>query len=248
MSSPVPNEVKSLAIWRCYQRLKSESEVIRSGFGLYGVYQFDMAKPFDRQRSESDLEHTAGLTWLTALVSMFYPGLIPASQMALSMLVALVHEIGETELGDIPDDGLRDENKKRAIEHEVLQGLISDLPPFFRRRILIGFTELQARTTERGRIMYCLDKLETILQGLIYESEGRGGDYHYKMKQRRISQQDRNNIRDTGSCKLVDIWSKHFLEKIADFPEAPIFTDILRAAVVDIRGEWFSWYEESLSK
>lgn len=232
---------RSQLVWQKYLYLKRESLVIRSGFGLYGVYAYDPKQPFATDRSESDLEHTAGMTALTSLVAMYYPELIRPSEMPLFLMAAQLHEIGEVELGDLPDDGTRDEKHKCRVEQKVMDRYLKDLPEPYNTELALFFLEFQHRSTRRGRILYCLDKLEAVFQGLIYEKEGRGGDWHAKERICNFSAQDRQNMAETGSSQLVDIWAVHFMDQIADIPEAPNFLEILGAAVCDIRGEWFPW-------
>lgn len=231
-------------VWQKYYYLKRESRVVRSGFGLYGVYDYDPEQPFDGARSESDLEHTAGMTALTTLTSLYYPELIPPAELSLYLAAAQLHEIGEVELGDLPDDGTRNEQQKCQAERAAVERYVRDLPAPFGAELAMFFIEFQHRSTRRGRILYGLDKLEAVLQGLIYEREGRGGHSLNKSRRRKLSAQDRQNIADTGSPKLADIWAVHFMERILATPEEPVFLEVLEAAVRDVRGEWFPWAQQ----
>lgn len=252
-------------IWDLYLRMKQGlTQVTRTGYGSYGVYPYNSkAKPgeIDKNRAESDAEHTLGMAALVMLVAMYFPQLIHPSETALFMQVALLHEMGETVIGDIPDDGRRDEAKKTTKERQIVLQFVKNMPEPHGTNLIDAFIEFQDRTTRRGRLLYGLDKLEAVLQGLIYEKEGRGGDIRNKAAQLRLSEQNRESVRrasSTWSClsdrdrenmerahstRLVDIWSVHFLELIQGMPEAPVLRRILKAAVLDVRGEWFDWAE-----
>ena len=214
-------------IWQKYLILKSECEVVRAGFGIYGIYPYKLGARSDWSRSESDLEHTAGMVILTMLMAMYHPEIVPPSEVALYMMAALLHEVGETEIGDIPDDGSRNEAEKITRE---------------RQDALIEFQDL---TTRRGRVLYCLDKVEALLQGLRYERDGRGGDVRNKEAMMCLSAQDQRGIERSQSTRLVDIWAAHYLDKTAAMPEARVFNELLKAAVIEVRGEWFSWAQDN---
>ncbi len=107
------------------------------------------------------------------------------------------------------------------------------------------FEEFIQKNTQRGRILYLVDKLETILQGLIYESEGLIGDVRNVCRFfGQISAQDQRSFEKTQSYVLADLWGIHFVERTKDFPEAELFLEILDVAVRDVRGEGFAWMEQ----
>ena len=235
---------KCQAIWRFYKTVKTESEVIRSGFGMYGVYHYNMRAVFDLDRSESDLEHVMGMQILVTLVSLFFPVLLSREEKDLAIYTTLVHEAGERIFGDIPDDGNRDEARKNQVELQAVRELVAELPAEVAARIGTIFMEMQQRSSRLGQFLYCAGKVEAILQGLIYESEGRGGDISVKMAVVDLSQQDKRGIERSNSKMLVDIWSVHFFDVTKNMYASEIFTGILRAAMEDVRGAWFAWLEQ----
>ena len=97
---------------------------------------------------------------------------------------------------------------------------------------------MQTRSSKLGQFLYCADKVEAVLQGLIYEDEGRGGDLKIKKD---WTSQDRRGSETTGSTALADVWAVHFLEVTSKMYAQKLFIGILRAAVEDVRGEWFAW-------
>lgn len=232
-------------IWQKYLILKSECEVVRAGFGIYGIYPYTLGARSDWSRSESDLEHTAGMVILTMLMAMYHPEIVPPSEVALYMMAALLHEVGETEIGDIPDDGSRNEAEKITRERQVMMRFVSDLPGPYGSQLMDALIEFQDLTTRRGRVLYCLDKVETLLQGLRYERDGRGGDARNKEAMMRLSAQDQRGIERSQSTRLVDVWTAHYLDKTAVMPEARVFNELLKAAVIEVRGEWFSWAQDN---
>ncbi len=151
------------------------------------------------------------------------------------------HEIGEKKLGDLPDDGRRDEEAKNRTELEAIRDFCRTLPPDLGNRLLNDFMELQTRNSRRGQIAFCIDKSEAVLQSLLYEADGRGGNLTNKAITSKISEQDAYYMRMTKSSALVDNWAAHFLDKAKGMECLPVFEEILRAAVENVRGKWFDW-------
>ncbi len=127
------------AIWQTYKHYKSEMHVTRSGFGLYGIYPYDIKQPFFEQRAESDLEHSAGVVMMVHLIAIYCPELIPPAELTSYILAAEAHEIGEVEIGDIPDDGRRDEQAKVAHERASVAKFAARLPEATRNDLLAFF-------------------------------------------------------------------------------------------------------------
>lgn len=231
-------------IWQTYKFYKAESHVVRSGFGLYGIYAYDRLVPFVINKPESDLEHSAGVAMLIHLLAIFCPELIPPAELASFMLAAEAHEIGEVLIGDIPDDGQRDEALKIKQEKAAVAKFAEALPEVVRADLLKFFDEFDDKSSKRGRILYCADKIEAVLQGLLYESKGLVGDIRCKEHIVKLSEQDQRGVAKSGSFRLADIWAVHFVEKVRKYPEAEIFLEILDVAVHDVRGEGFAWMEQ----
>ena len=235
---------RALWVWRKYEQLKNQSKIIRAGFGLTGIYPYNVENPRELQRSESVLEHVMGAMNLLTLISVYYPEAIPQTELLPCLLLLMHHEVGEGEIGDLPDDGNRDEAAKNRAELEAMKAYCITLPKDFGRDLLIDFMELQSRMLRRAQWVYLADKLEAVLQGLIYERDGRGGSFDMKAMITKVSDQDQHYIQRTGSIKLVDNWAAHFMDHARDMECAAVFLEVLRAAVEDVREEWFSWLTE----
>lgn len=257
MTNPIATSIQydptSVNIWRYYNALKEQRKVIRSGFGLLGIYPYNSNRPThtgqpahttqtnQSARPESVLEHVAGTMILTTAISNFRPDIIPPSDLLPCLLTLMHHEAGETIIGDIPDDGNRNEKAKDQQELTVIHNLFATLPSDQANTLETLFIQFQNRSTPVTQVAYAIDKLETIFQGLIYERDGHPGDFQRKLAAHVISSQDQYYIEITGTTSLVDNWSAHFFDKIKSFACAPFFTGLLRVAVEDVRGEWFTW-------
>lgn len=233
-------------IWQAYYQAKNgQTTTIRSGYGLYGIYPFDMSKPFDFSRSESDAEHVFGTEFLAKPLAEYFPEIIPYGEQLDYLDMLRLHEMGENVLGDWPDNGNRDEKAKDQAEFAYLSTYLKFYPDAYRDKMLIIFKEMQTKATERGRTLYCLDKTEAILQNLIYEAQGRGGDLDKRLTFiAESTTRDQWEYEMTGSTKPADMWSFGFFKKCAEYEHIKVFKDIIIAAALDIRGEPFAWLDK----
>lgn len=232
--------------WEAYRMAKQQSRVIRSGFALYGIY--DVADGgFDYDRSESDLEHAAGVTELVSAISRWWPELIPLDERWLYLEMARCHDIGETVIGDCPDDGTQDVVIKHANERDIFDLYTENIPFDEQETLRQFFIEFQTQCTRRGQIMYLADKLEAVLQALIYESEHRGGILGGEPTHQ-PSERDMIFLQESNSPQAVDIWAYHFYSMTEQVEEnypgvITPFIEILAEAVLMVRGVWFDWWK-----
>ena len=233
-------------IWQAYYQAKNgQTTTIRSGYGLYGIYPFDMSKPFDYSRSESDAEHVIGTEFLARPLAEYFPEIIPYCEQSDYLDMLRLHEMGENVLGDIPDNGNRDETAKDEAEFAYLSMYLKFYPEAYRSKMLIIFKEMQTKATERGRTLYCIDKTEAILQNLIYERQGRGGDLNKRLTFiTEPTTRDKWEYEMTGSSKPADMWSFAFFKKCEDYEHIKVFRDIIVLAAREIRGELFNWLDK----
>lgn len=237
-------------VWQLYKTAKEgQTTTIRSGCGLHGIYPYDKNHPHDFTRSESDAEHVFGCIILAMNIMEVFPYLIPVERRYKVIQCLAVHELGENDTGDVPDDGTRDDAKKDADEFEYVREYLShwgldSMESANAQQILKVFREMQEKSTELGRFIYCVDKTEAILQNLIYETEGRTGSFEVKKKfVKEMSERDRMEVEATKSDKVADNWAYGFYIRYRNLEYFDIFFSIIRAAAKDVRGEDFKWLD-----
>lgn len=230
-------------IWRNYAALKRQTLVMRMGFAEMGVYPVTSDGKTEPQRSESVAEHVLGTLILLDEVAMFCPELISEVETLRCMRLLLKHEVGESKIGDIPEDGRYNEAQKNNDELQAMMQYSKSLPTRYGPRLLGDFINFQNKSSWLTQVVYCVDKLEAVLQCLLYEQDGREVCVSEESSAS-LSEQDRAYMRCTGSTRIADNWGAHCLDLIRDFECAPVFRAILRAAVEDVRGEWFAWAED----
>lgn len=231
-------------IWRNYAALKRQCQIMRSGYARLGIYPGTTDGKVEPFRSESVAEHVLGTLILLDEVAMFCPELITDTELLRGVRLLLHHELGEAEIGDLPDDGRRDETQKDKAELSAVMCYCQKLPGEYGAALTFDFVKFQQRCSKLAQAIYCIDKIEAVLQGLIFEQDDRGDLDGSPEIVESLSEQDKRYMRQTGSKKLVDNFGAHFLDLIQGFECAPVFRAILRAAVEDVRGEWFAWAED----
>lgn len=240
---------KGCQVWLTYKEYKDLELVTRAGFGVCGAYPFDpnnaVWKEGNSLPPESDLEHTAGVMKLVRLIHWNYPDIIPSEKLDDYLFGAEIHEMGERLTGDILDDGTRNEKQKDAEETiEIMAHLHRFAPDEEYIRGMQIYSEFRDKSTEFGRILYCIDKTDAILQALFFELKGQPCLLRYKEENfGGISNKDKQNIEKVCSDNIVDCWSYGLYEKAQHdkYEHIDIFMEIIQSAVYAVRGEPLLW-------
>ena len=132
--------------------------VPRSGWALRGV-----AEP------ESVSEHAFHVVLLVWALAADVPGLDAARAVEL----AIVHDLAEVRLGDLPRTAARylPAGAKHAAEEAALAELLAPLG----ERAVALYREYCAKATPEARFVAACDKLQLMIKATLYESWGAGG-------------------------------------------------------------------------
>lgn len=121
-----------------------------------------------------DVESVAEHTWGVALIVL---ALAPEVEGPLdrekALIIALVHDLPERSLSDIPSPALAHlpPEAKREAEEAALSEIVQGLPDGDRLRV--WWREFEEGSTPEGRLVRDADRLEMLLQAYLYE-ESRG--------------------------------------------------------------------------
>lgn len=131
--------------------------VPRMGYLLRGV-----------SRPESVAEHS----WHVALLSWTLGADEPEVDAAHAVEMALVHDLAEARLGDLP----RTTGKylPRTAKHEAERRTLEELAAPKRERVLALWEEYQAGETAEARLVKACDKLQLMIKIHAYETWGDG--------------------------------------------------------------------------
>jgi len=148
-------------------------------------------------RPESVAAHVHGTIW----VAMMLADAIPGANVERTMRLALLHDLGEVRLTDIPyRGGLHfPPGVKDAAELSVADALLSKLGAAGQRYLDL-FREYQAGESLEARIVLAADKLQMILKVVRYEQAGqRGLDDFWNTPE---------NFRDHGLPLVADLFAE----------------------------------------
>lgn len=244
---------RSIRIWKSYQATREGDYSLRSGFHNYGCYDAEVYQPLT-SRQESLSEHSLGTMTLLRLLSDFYPEIISGELLLRCLDFMRYHDLGETEYGDIPDNGRRDSRLADAREFFSLARKLAFLPEYRRDQILRDFEIFNQSPDQLNGIDQVFqslckltDKSDAILRGLIYENKGhRGNLRHVPREIKTTGEQYYANIMQDSS--LVAVFTASFIDKHHRSFFFPVFFDILRASIIITRTEWFRNWGQVIKK
>lgn len=245
----------SLKIWRRYECVRLGNLVVRSGFGLCGCYEdYHPDSPFNPHHQESDTEHASGCVELVRSFQAYYPELLTPELYRRAEYLLKDHDLGENEYGDRPDDGSQNRSEKNQAELIGFALAVARLPAKLRETAIsdficfqdptfVGHPEKIAHFVQLAKV---IDKFEAILSGAAYEKSGVPGNLLYKEQHySKLTAQDRHFIQETdGDSSLVAGWLAHATHDYHTYYGFPYMLDIVKAAVIDIRGTWFPWFDD----
>ena len=128
---------------------------------------------------ESIADHSYGVAFMALILAEALNGAAPAGQPALDvekvLAMALMHDLAEVRLTDLPASAVRllsGEVKSRA-EAAALAEILAPLPETARLAAL--WQEFEDRASPEGQLVRDADKLEMMVQCLRYEQVGSTG-------------------------------------------------------------------------
>ncbi len=162
------------------------------------------------------------------------------------------HDLPENIIGDKADNGTRDD-KKLAIEEYRYLKVFSQLSPKKESedeaKIRQLFTEMQEKSSDIGRLLYCSDKTSAIIMSLCYDMFGLSPQMSENDPD--ISEIDRKNMsfcdyHNNGFCKASEMWTVGFFKTRQTFvyDDYGFFTAILIMATLLVNGTWYAWREK----
>lgn len=138
--------------------LETLDRVPRSGYSLRGI-----AEP------ESVAEHLGHLATLVWLLSFEEPGLDGAR----AVEIALVHDLAELRVGDLPRTA--SDYFPPEVKHDAERRAAADLLAPAHPRALERYLEYDRKESREARFVGACDKLQLMLKAFVYEGWGHGG-------------------------------------------------------------------------
>lgn len=252
--------LNAMKVWNGYKVFADTAFVMRSGYHLYGLsrlhFSVDSSVECFYKRGESILEHQAKMAALYDLFISNFPGYFGGLSELTSnrgrftwflSLVSLFHDVGELDIGDIPDDGSKDHAAKDESEFNTFSNFVelgfvkADADP-----LKCYFSGFQEHRRDTGRALYALDKLEAVLTLAHLEMKGLSSNIDARSD---VTTQDLRYQKFASTSCILDCWAVHLKKSIDSFPDTikePVYA-VLKAAMNDVRGKFFDWWEKDLS-
>jgi putative hydrolase of HD superfamily len=145
------------SVIRAYAACYELKQLLRQGWPKRGVPE---------SRCESVAEHSFGVALLALwLAESHFPHLDAVKVLRM----AVIHDLGEVDAGDItPAHGMDREEKTRRERASVVR-VLSDLPNG--ASLIALWDEYEAQTTGEAKFVKAVDRLEMALQAAVYEHQ-----------------------------------------------------------------------------
>lgn len=163
--------------------------------------------------------------------------------------VVRLHDLAENEIGDIPDNGDRDEAEKVYKEFDYFRRYLESYggKKHFKNRVLDLLRHMYRKDSPTGRLLFLADKVSAFIATLCL-------DCYVKMPlMHRDSPlaSDRDKMEMSacdysygdGFYRASEMWTMDFLSfrKHVEFDETMFFTGVLVMATLMVNGIWYSW-------
>lgn len=163
-----------------------------------------------------------------------------------------VHDLGENEIGDIPDNGDRDNEEKDSAEMEYFEKFMASYPPEqseSRDKVLRLLYEMQHQSSFDGRLVYLSDKISALIVTLCLDWMG----YPPMMKDispyassRDILEMKLCDYSANRAHKASEMWVIDFfkMRELNRFDETTFFTSLIVMTTLVVNGRWYNWREK----
>jgi len=142
-----------------FQAVSLLKKLKRTGWILRGI-----------RNGESLAEHSFGTACLAWVLSREIKNPPLDSDKVLKM--AIVHDISEAFIGDIPYVALKYFSEKSQMENAAFADITADIEPDLRDEMRNLFAEFQAEETPEAKFVKAVDKLDMLITAAEYEKAG----------------------------------------------------------------------------
>ena len=126
-----------------------------------------------------DAESVADHSFRMAIIGAFLADMMKLEPGKI-MRMCLIHDIAESEIGDLTPEEKTSEEEHRKQEDTVARSIFDSLPPKFRKQLLLDWTELMGMRTNEAKLVWQIDKLE---MGLTMKDYMRTGGDKKRLKE-----------------------------------------------------------------
>lgn len=159
-----------------------------------------------------------------------------------------LHDLSENEIGDIPDNGSRDETEKNLIEMAYYKKYADKYPsPLLRKHVLELLEQMQSKSSLVGRMIYLSDKVAALIITLCLDQMDDSPLTHFESPF--ISERD---VEEMKICDVVlngnkyrasEMWTIDFfkMRELCQYDDTMYFTALIVAATLETHLRWYNW-------
>lgn len=166
------------------------------------------------------------------------------------------HDLPENDIGDIPDNGERNNEVAARAERYYLLKFSSFSPgreEDFEEEVMDLLDQMDKKSTESGRIMYLADKISAIVMVLCYELTGLAptmsidSDYASELDREAM---DICDYEKDGEYRASEMWTIDYFKtrEIVKYDTTGYLTAILIMTTLIINEKWYTWREKDYPK
>lgn len=219
---------KCVKVWEKYKILARLHPIRRTGVKNHGICVAPLY-----QADQNVQEHSFMVAALSGILEATFEEL-EAYFPQHYMMTMLLHDIGETKIGDIADDGAADAVAyKDEQEYKFMEDFVEGFSADIAGSILLNFSKFQRKSD----IFYLIDKLEWIFFVGNLTPSGDAGSLNYKKTHIGLTEQDKHAIEVAdGSIRTVDAMVVHFMEHSHGIAGRDVFIGLIEAMYMNIDG------------
>jgi putative hydrolase of HD superfamily len=147
--------VKTDSVLDLLLRANQLKRVARTGWAMRGLVD-----------AESVSDHAFGVAFIALVLAEMMEQSIDVAKL---LTIALLHDLPEAVVGDIPSPALSPvlSNAKRTAEDAVLGAMLKGLPRL--EQWQLWWREFEERTSPEGKLVRDADRLDLLIQAYVYE-------------------------------------------------------------------------------
>lgn len=155
-------KIESSQLDKVFHDFLTLKKLRRTGWQLRGI-----------RNGESIADHCFGVVLLTHMLSGVLTSVKLNRERAVA--IAIIHELGESRVGDIPYTALKYFPAKSEIEQQAVEDILTPLGPDMTSETLELFNEFEAGSSAEARFVRAIDKLDMLITAAEYEKTGFAG-------------------------------------------------------------------------
>jgi putative hydrolase of HD superfamily len=155
-------KIESSQLDKVFHDFLTLKKLRRTGWQLRGI-----------RNGESIADHCFGVVLLTYMLAGIVTSVKINREHAVS--IAIIHELGESRVGDIPYTALKYFPDKSSIEQQAVEDVLSPLGSAVTEESLSLFKEFEEGSSVEARFVRAIDKVDMLITAAEYEKTGFAG-------------------------------------------------------------------------